>query len=70
MSNKNDFESSLKELESLVEKLESGELPLEKALVLFEEGVKLYKVCKKDLEKADKKITLLTNSLKEEKMTD
>ena len=70
MQNKKSFESSLNELETLVKNLESGELPLEQALSMFETGVKLYKKCKGELDKADKKITMLTASLKEEQITD
>ena len=70
MSGKKSFESSLDELEALVKNLESGELPLEKALTMFETGVKLYKKCKEELDKADTKINILTSSLKEEKLSD
>ena len=70
MQSKNGFESSLNDLETLVKSLESGELPLEKALDMFETGVNLYKKCKQELDTADKKITMLTASLKEEKITD
>ena len=66
--NKDDkgFEKSLIELEAVVQKLESGELTLEKSLVEFETGVSLYKECKSLLGKAEKKISRLTDSLKEE----
>ncbi len=60
------FEEDLKKLEELVSKLESGELPLEKSLVLFEEGVSLYKNCKKRMGAIEIKISKLTDSLKEE----
>lgn len=66
MSSKKNFEESLKELESIVSKLESGELGLEKSLEQFEIGTKLYKECKEQLNIAEKKISLLTDSLKEE----
>ncbi len=60
------FEEDLKKLEDLVGKLESGELPLEKSLSLFEEGVSLYKSCKKRMGAIEIKISKLTDSLKEE----
>lgn len=63
---KKGFESSLIALEAVVEKLESGELTLESSLEQFETGVVLYKECKNLLGKAEKKISRLTDSLKEE----
>jgi exodeoxyribonuclease VII small subunit len=66
MTTKKNFEESLKELESIVSKLESGDIGLEKSLEQFEIGTKLYKECKEQLTLAEKKITLLTESLKEE----
>jgi len=64
------FEQSLEGLEGIVEKLESGELPLDESLALFENGVKIYKECKTQLEKAEKKISKLNDSLKEEEVSD
>ena len=64
--NKKNFEVSLDELEKVVDGLESGELSLEKSLEQFEVGVSLYKECKEVLDNAEKKISLLTDSLKEE----
>ena len=66
MTKKKSFEDSLKELENIVSKLESGELALEKSLEEFEIGTKLYKECKDQLSIAEKKIALLTDNLKEE----
>lgn len=66
MSKKRSFEESLKELETIVSKLESGELALEQSLDQFEVGTKLYKECKDQLSIAEKKIAVLTDSLKEE----
>ncbi|MBY0416321.1 MAG: exodeoxyribonuclease VII small subunit [Bdellovibrionales bacterium] len=66
MTKKKSFEDSLKELENIVTKLESGELSLEKSLEEFEVGTKLYKECKDQLSVAEKKIAVLTDSLKEE----
>lgn len=65
---KKSFEESLKELETIVSKLESGELSLEDSLARFELGTKLYKECKEELNIAEKKIAILTDSLKEEEM--
>ena len=58
--------SSIKELESIVGKLESGDISLELSLEQFEIGTKLYKKCKEQLSVAEKKIAVLTESLKEE----
>ncbi len=63
---KKNFESSLENLEKVVDGLESGELSLEKSLEQFEVGVSLYKDCKEILDNAEKKISILTESLKEE----
>ncbi len=68
MTKKKSFEESLKELETIVAKLESGDLPLEESLEQFETGTKLYKVCKDQLTIAEKKIAVLTESLKEEEL--
>jgi exodeoxyribonuclease VII small subunit len=54
------FEEQLTALESVVERLERGELSLEESVKLFEEGVKLSDACKKELEAAEGKIQLLT----------
>ena len=58
------FEKALKELESIVGKLEEGERPLNESLTLFEKGVKLARFLRKELEKAEKKTEIL---LKDEK---
>ena len=68
MTKKKLFEESLKELESIVTKLESGEFGLEQSLEQFEIGTKLYKDCKAQLSIAEKKIAVLTESLKEEEL--
>lgn len=66
MSKKDSFEANLTKLEKLVTELESGELGLDKSLEKFEDGLELYNNCKASLEKAEKKITILTESLKED----
>jgi exodeoxyribonuclease VII small subunit len=55
------FEEQLTALESVVERLERGELSLEESVRLFEEGVKLSDACKKELEAAEGKIQLLVD---------
>jgi len=56
---KKTFEESMKQLEEIVEELESGNLPLEKTLKKFEEGVKLSKACNKKLDEVEQKVTIL-----------
>jgi exodeoxyribonuclease VII small subunit len=53
------FEESLKKLESIIGKLEQGDLPLDESVRLFEEGVKLSDACKADLETAEGKVQML-----------
>ena len=53
------FEECLARLEKIVHELEKGELPLEKALALFEEGVQLSGSCRKELDEAEGKIEIL-----------
>ncbi len=60
-----DFEASLKKLEQIVRELESGDTSLNESLNQFEEGIELYKQCRQTLEGAEKKIKILSDSLKE-----
>ncbi|MDX9785960.1 MAG: exodeoxyribonuclease VII small subunit [Desulfobacterales bacterium] len=53
------FETALVKLEKIVEEMESGELPLEKSLKKFEEGVALSRFCTEKLDEYEKKISLL-----------
>ena len=53
------FEEHLTALETVVEKLEQGELSLDESVRLFEEGVKLSNACKKELEAAEGRIQVL-----------
>jgi len=53
------FESSLAELEKIVEQLENGDLPLEESLKLFETGVKLSRECRERLTDAERRIEVL-----------
>lgn len=58
------FEKTLKQLEQIVQELESGNLPLEKAMKKFEEGVKLSKYCSEKLDETEKKISVLLHDNK------
>ena len=53
------LEKSLEELEALVVRLESGDLPLEQALKEFERGVKLTRQCQSALQQAEQKVEIL-----------
>lgn len=53
------FEEALKKLETIVEKLEQGDLALEDSLKLFEEGVALSAACKQELDTAEGKVQML-----------
>jgi exodeoxyribonuclease VII small subunit len=55
------FEACLEELEKVVKELESGELPLDRALELFEKGVQLSESCRKQLDEAETRIEALTS---------
>ena len=50
------FEETLQRLETIVEKMESGEVTLEKSLDWFEEGMELIKSCRDELEQAEQKV--------------
>jgi exodeoxyribonuclease VII small subunit len=60
-----DFEKSLKQLEQIVRELESGDVDLDQSLKKFEQGIELYRKCRSTLENAEKKIKILSDSLKE-----
>ncbi len=53
------FEECLQRLEQIVQELEKGEVPLEKSLTLFEEGMQLSSSCRKELEEAEGKVEIL-----------
>jgi exodeoxyribonuclease VII small subunit len=53
------FEASLEALEQIVQQLESGDLPLEKSLELFEQGVRLSRECQERLSQAERRIEVL-----------
>jgi len=53
------FEQAMQELEKIVEDLEVGDLPLEKAMNMFEEGIQLTRFCTNKLDETEKKINVL-----------
>ena len=55
-----DFEAAIAELESIVKKLEEGDLPLEQSLTLYERGVQLSRFCHARLEEAERRIEILS----------
>ncbi|HET9533388.1 MAG TPA: exodeoxyribonuclease VII small subunit [Blastocatellia bacterium] len=59
METEKSFESSLRELEEIVEQLEAGDLPLEESLELFERGVRLSRECQKRLDAAERRVEVL-----------
>ena len=56
---KQTFEKSIRQLEEIVQELETGDLPLEKAILRFEEGMRLSRQCSKMLDETEKKISVL-----------
>lgn len=56
---KKKFEEALDELDKIVHRLENTALPLDEALSLFEEGIKLSRFCSAKLEEAEKKVEIL-----------
>ena len=55
-----DFEAAIAELETIVKKLEEGDLPLEGSLALYERGVQLSRYCHARLEDAERRIEVLS----------
>jgi len=53
------FEEAMQRLEEIVQSLDSGDLPLEESLKIFEEGMKLVGFCNSKLDEAEKKVSLL-----------
>jgi exodeoxyribonuclease VII small subunit len=64
-----DFENSLKELETLVNKMELGELSLEDSLSHFERGVQLSRACQQALKDAEQKVEILMKKNSQEEIT-
>ncbi len=61
---KSSFEESLKRLEKIVEDLESGEVPLDDALKMYEEGITLSQACIEKLSAAETKLKKLSKDMK------
>lgn len=55
------FEEALTRLETIVRAMEAGDLPLEKAISEFQEGMQLARVCREKLDQAEQKIEMLVN---------
>ncbi len=64
-----DFEKALARLESIVEQLESSQLPLEDSLRLFEEGVRLSRTCSQLLDQAEKRVKELSKTQEDSPVT-
>jgi len=59
MKKEKTFEEALRELEEIVNRLEQGDLPLEEALQLFEEGVRLSRSCHTKLDEAQRRVEIV-----------
>ena len=66
----NDFEKAFQQLEEIVKRLESEELPLDESLRLFEQGIGLSRFCHQRLEEVEKKIELILADAKGQPMTE
>jgi len=66
MAKKITFEKAMERLQEIVARLEDGNVPLEESIKLYEEGMKLGKLCRKMLNEAELKIKRLEESFKEE----
>ena len=64
------FEKAMTRLESIVEELERGDLNIDKSLEIFEEGIKMSRVCSKKLNEAEAKIEKLTKGKKGDLVTE
>jgi len=60
MAGKMSFEDAMGRLEEIVRRLEEGEVPLEESIKLYEEGMKIGKMCRKILDETDQKIRRLS----------
>lgn len=56
-----DFETSLKELDSIVAQMQAGQLPLDESMKCFEKGIKLIRDCQSALTQAEQKVEILTS---------
>jgi exodeoxyribonuclease VII small subunit len=66
----NEFEKAFQNLEKIVHRLESEELPLDESLGLFEEGIRLSRFCHQRLEEVEKKIELILADAKGQPVTE
>ena len=66
----NEFEKAFQDLEKIVQRLESEELPLDESLHLFEEGIRLSRFCNQKLEEVEKKIELILADAKGQPVTE
>tara|TARA_Y100001936_G_scaffold200404_1_gene202123 strand:- start:917 stop:1156 length:240 start_codon:yes stop_codon:yes gene_type:complete len=64
------FEKAVQRLEKIVDDLEKGELDIDKSLEMFEEGIKMSRICSKKLNEAEAKIEKLTRNQKGELITE
>jgi len=67
---KKTFETAMKQLEQIVQELETGDMPLEKAIKKFEEGIQISKYCSGKLDESEKRITLLMRDSDGEKVSE
>lgn len=65
---KQSFETALKKLEEVVEKLESGEVSLDQSLKLFEQGITLVRQCSKRLDEVERKVQVLVSDEQGERL--
>ena len=63
------IEAAMQELETLVDTLEQGELPLEESLQAFERGVSLTRVCQQALDDAEQKVKMLSGGNEDAQLT-
>jgi len=66
MSKKNSFETSITELEKIVERLESGEVTLDESIELYQKGIKLSELCNSILDNAKQQIEYIKNNESDE----
>ena len=64
------FETAIKQLEDIVQRLEKGELALEESLRLYEDGIRLSRLCHAKLEEAEGKIEMLVKDARGDVATD
>ncbi|MEA3240857.1 MAG: exodeoxyribonuclease VII small subunit [Pseudomonadota bacterium] len=67
---KQSFETALKKLEEVVEKLESGDVSLDQSLKLFEQGITLVRQCSKRLDEVESKVQVLVSDERGERLED